>query len=112
MVYAQALVSARPSRSPAVRLRSRGAWWRPAPPRWRTTISSSGLNGKAIFPPKEEFPAAGARLHPEECFVKDTAKSLMYAAISTAMTVGCGVLAYLYIPMQFAFWPVWLRTPP
>ena len=71
----------------------------------------SGLNGKAMeFPPKDEFPTRAEVLAsiPEECFVKDTAKSLMYAAISTAMTVGCGVLAYLYIPMQLAFWPVWL----
>ena len=71
----------------------------------------SGLNGKAMeFPPKEEFPTRAEVLGsiPEECCVKDTAKSLMYAAISTAMTVGCGVLAYLYIPMQLAFWPVWL----
>ena len=71
----------------------------------------SGLNGKAMeFPPKAEFPTRAEVLGsiPEECFVKDTAKSLMYAAISTAMTVGCGVLAYLYIPMQLAFWPVWL----
>jgi fatty acid desaturase len=71
----------------------------------------SGLNGKAMeFPPKDEFPTRAEVLAsiPEECFVKDTARSLMYAAISTAMTVGCGVLAYLYIPMQLAFWPVWL----
>ena len=45
---------------------------------------------------------------PEDCFKKDTFKSMMYAAISTAMTVGCGVLAYLYIPMKLSFWPAWL----
>ena len=60
-------------------------------------------NGKAMkFPPKDQFPTRSEVLAsiPEDCFKKDTAKSLMYAAISTAMTVGCGVLAYLYIPMQ------------
>lgn len=37
---------------------------------------------------------------PKHCFEKDTVKSLGYAALSTAMTVGLGVLAYLYIPLQ------------
>lgn len=37
---------------------------------------------------------------PKHCFEKDTAKSLFYAALSTAMTVGLGVLAYMYIPLQ------------
>ena len=45
---------------------------------------------------------------PKHCFVKDTAKSLMYAAISTALTVGCGVLAYLYLPLKLAFLPAWI----
>mmetsp|Transcript_1100 Transcript_1100/g.4179 ORF Transcript_1100/g.4179 Transcript_1100/m.4179 type:complete len:456 (-) Transcript_1100:76-1443(-) len=74
-------------------------------------LTPSGLHGKAMqFPSKDDFPTRAEVLSnvPEECFVKDTAKSLMYAAISTAITVGCGVLAYLFIPMQLSFWPVWL----
>lgn len=67
-------------------------------------------DGKAMrFPPKDEFPTRAEVLAsiPEDCFKKDTVKSLLYAAISTAMTLGCGVLAYMYIPLQLAFWPAW-----
>jgi len=45
---------------------------------------------------------------PEHCFKKDTAKSMMYAAISTAMTLGCGALAYAYIPLKLAYLPLWI----
>jgi hypothetical protein len=45
---------------------------------------------------------------PKECFVKDTAKSMMYAAISTALTLGCGYAAYMCLPMTAAFAPAWL----
>ena len=57
----------------------------------------SGLNGQALDADQKEFPSMAEVLSkiPKHCFVKDTAKSLMYAAISTALTVGCGVLAYL-----------------
>lgn len=45
---------------------------------------------------------------PKECFVKDTAKSMMYAAISTALTLGCGYAAYMCLPMTAAFAPAWI----
>ena len=45
---------------------------------------------------------------PKHCFVKDTAKSLVYAAVSTVLTVGTGVLAYLFLPMTMAYLPAWL----
>ena len=73
-------------------------------------LPRSGLGGKALtFPHKDDFPTRAAVLSkiPEECFKKDTAKSLMYAAISTAMTVGCGLLAYAFLPLQAAWWPAW-----
>ena len=74
-------------------------------------LPRSGLEGKALtFPHKDDFPTRAAVLSkiPEECFKKDTVKSLMYAAISTAMTVGCGLLAYAFIPLQLAWWPAWV----
>ena len=74
-------------------------------------IEASGMNRKALaFPHKEDFPSRSAVLGsiPEDCFKKDTAKSLAYAAISTAMTVGCGLLAAAFIPLQAAWWPAWL----
>jgi len=74
-------------------------------------IPRSGLNGKALmFPPKKDFPTRAEVLSsiPEDCFKKDTGKSMFYAALSTLMTFGCGVLGYLYIPLSLNFWPVWL----
>lgn len=44
---------------------------------------------------------------PEHCFERDTMKSLMYAGISTALTVSLGVAAYFFIPLKLAFLPVW-----
>jgi hypothetical protein len=49
---------------------------------------------------------------PEHCMVKDTAKSMMYAVISTALTVGCGLAAYAWLPLQAAWSPVWLAYVP
>ena len=40
--------------------------------------------------------------------MKDTAKSMMYAAISTALTLGCGYAAYMCLPMTAAFAPAWI----
>ncbi len=74
-------------------------------------LPPSGLHGKALeFPPKDDFPTRASVLAsiPDECFQKETLKSLFYAALSTSMTVGCGILAYLYIPLKLTFWPAWL----
>ena len=70
----------------------------------------SGLEGSALNADQKTFPSMAEVLSkiPKHCFVKDTAKSLMYAAISTALTVGCGVLAYLYLPLKLAFLPAWI----
>jgi omega-6 fatty acid desaturase (delta-12 desaturase) len=45
---------------------------------------------------------------PEHCMVKDTAKSMVYAVLSTAMTVGCGLAAYAWLPLQAAWTPAWI----
>jgi hypothetical protein len=71
----------------------------------------SGMNGKALnAPPPSEFPTMADVLSkiPKRCFVKDTGKSLLYAAVSTAITVGLGVAAYAYLPMTLAFIPAWI----
>ena len=74
-------------------------------------LDPSGLQGKALeFPIKEDFPSRSEVLSniPEDCFQKDTVKSIFYAFLSTGMTLGCGLLAYLSIPVNFSWWPVWL----
>jgi len=70
----------------------------------------SGMNGKALNAEEKEFPTMAEVLNkiPKHCFVKDTAKSLMYAAVSTAITVGLGLAAFSYIPMQMAYLPAWI----
>jgi hypothetical protein len=73
-------------------------------------LPSSGLAGKALqFPSKEDFPSRAEVLAsiPEDCFKKDTFTSLMYAAFSAVLTVSCGLLAYLYIPFDVSYLPVW-----
>ena len=74
-------------------------------------LPKSGMNGKALtFPHKDDFPSRADVLSkiPDECFKKDTVKSLVYAAVSTAMTVGCGLVAYCTIPLTAAWWPAWV----
>eukprot|EP00286_Rhodomonas_abbreviata_P005688 CAMPEP_0181315896 /NCGR_PEP_ID=MMETSP1101-20121128/15613_1 /TAXON_ID=46948 /ORGANISM="Rhodomonas abbreviata, Strain Caron Lab Isolate" /LENGTH=568 /DNA_ID=CAMNT_0023423121 /DNA_START=141 /DNA_END=1844 /DNA_ORIENTATION=+ len=72
-----------------------------------TGVQLSGLNGKALkekeFPNKKEV----FSVMPKNTWDRDDKISLMYAAISTALTLGAGALAWLYIPMQLAFLPVW-----
>jgi len=71
-----------------------------------------GLNGKALrnaAKPLSEYPKKGEVMKaiPEECFVKDTAKSMLYATISTALTAACVSVGFM-IPLQAAWIPVWL----
>ena len=70
----------------------------------------SGLEGAALDADRKTFPTMAEVLSkiPKHCFVKDTWRSMRYAFISTALTVGCGVLAYLYLPLTLAFLPAWI----
>jgi len=72
------------------------------------SVVLSGLEGKPLtihsWPTKSQLLGC----IPKECFKKDTTKSMMYAAISSALTLGCGALAYYTIPMTAAYWPVWI----
>eukprot|EP00238_Polyblepharides_amylifera_P004547 CAMPEP_0196579266 /NCGR_PEP_ID=MMETSP1081-20130531/19816_1 /TAXON_ID=36882 /ORGANISM="Pyramimonas amylifera, Strain CCMP720" /LENGTH=451 /DNA_ID=CAMNT_0041898785 /DNA_START=101 /DNA_END=1456 /DNA_ORIENTATION=- len=70
----------------------------------------SGLKGQAIesallpsWPEKREI----LGVIPEHCFKKDTVKSMMYAAVSLALTVVPGVLAHLYLPYQASYLAAW-----
>lgn len=71
-------------------------------------LRKGGLNGKALkvgnrWPNKKEVFAA----IPEDCFKKDTFKSMMYAASSVAQVAACAALAWKFIPMTAAAWPMW-----
>ena len=70
----------------------------------------SGLEGKALNAKTRTFPSMQEVLKniPQECFVRDTGKSMAYAAVSTALTLGCGALAYAFLPLQAAYWPLWV----
>lgn len=70
-----------------------------------------GLQGHALdvginydYPPMGEV----LRAIPKHCFAKDTQKSMMYAVVSTLITVGLGVAAWATIPLKLAYWPAWV----
>ena len=56
----------------------------------------SGLGGQALNAKEKEFPTIAQVLAkiPKECFERSTAKSLMYAGISTAITLSVGLVAW------------------
>lgn len=70
----------------------------------------SGMDGKALNASEKTFPSMQEVLRaiPSHCFERDTAKSLAYAAVSTAITVGCGLAAYAFLPLTAAAWPLWV----
>ena len=45
---------------------------------------------------------------PAECFERSLIKSSFYLFISLTMTIGSGVLAYLFIPLTWSWLPVWI----
>ena len=72
-------------------------------------IKLGGLGGLALKEGKV-FPKSKAhvmRKIPKHLGQPDTRKSLFYAAISTALTLGSGALGLL-IPQTWAFAPIWV----
>ena len=69
----------------------------------------SGMNGKAMRVTKADIPtkAQVRKAVPAHCFKRDTAKSLMYAAISVAQSAAC-VAVGAFIPLKAVWAPVWL----
>ena len=72
---------------------------------------SSGLDGKAIaslsnanFPTTKQILAA----IPPHCYNKPLWRSMMYAVISTTLTLGTALLAYNFIPLTAAALPLWV----
>ena len=72
-------------------------------------IPLSGLQGKAMLVEKSDIPtkAQVRQAVPKHCFERDTAKSLMYAAISVAQSAAC-LAAARFIPMRRIAAPLWL----
>ena len=71
-------------------------------------VKFSGLNGIALE--KREYPTKKEVMQaiPEKCFKRNTALSLMYAAISTGLTLACVAIGWNFIPLQMAFLPLWI----
>merc|ERR1719253_672466 len=72
-------------------------------------IKKGGLGGKALkvgnrWPSKKEVFAA----IPDDCFKKETGRSLMYAAISVAQIAACVWAGWQFIPFTAAAWPLWV----
>ena len=63
-------------------------------------VQLSGLNGLALkpktFPTKREV----IDVVPKHCFVKDTWRSMKYAAISVSLTLAIGALAAVFLPLK------------
>ena len=45
---------------------------------------------------------------PAECFERSLTRSLLYALMSVVLTVGTGVLAWLFIPLTWPWTPAWV----
>jgi len=68
----------------------------------------SGLNGTPLL--TQEWPTKSEVLNsiPKHCFKRDTLKSMLYAGMSTALTLMCGAIGYFYIPMTMSYAAAWL----
>ena len=59
---------------------------------------------KKRYPTKAEVLA----VIPAECFDRNLVKSSLYLFVSLVMTIGSGVLAYLFIPFTWSWLPAWI----
>lgn len=67
----------------------------------------SGLQGKALLPKQWPTKAEVFAAIPPHLLKRDTGKSMMYAVISTVLTLACGAIG-TQIPADPAFAPLWL----
>jgi hypothetical protein len=72
-----------------------------------SNVQLSGLKGKALI--DKEFPTKKQVFDamPANTWDRDDKLSLMYAAISTALTLGTGALAWMFLPLKMSFLPLW-----
>lgn len=66
--------------------------------------TESSETATSQLPTKKEVLAA----IPKECFERSLLKSSLYMMSSVILTVGSGVLAYLFLPMTLAWTPAWV----
>jgi len=72
-------------------------------------VARGGTGGKALHAGRSNPTKAQVmRSIPKDCFEKNTALSLMYAASSVAHVALCAFLAWKFIPLTAAMWPFWL----
>jgi len=71
-------------------------------------LRRGGMSGKALVAGKK-YPTRKEVMDkiPEDCFKKDTFKSMMYAASSVGQCALCAFLAWKFIPLTAAAWPLW-----
>ena len=76
------------------------------PPASAAIENGTSLGSEAVkrYPTKAEVLAS----IPEECFDRSLFKSSLYLFVSLTMTLGSGVLAYLFIPFTWSWLPAWV----
>ncbi|CAM9720187.1 unnamed protein product, partial [Phaeothamnion confervicola] len=71
-------------------------------------VELSGLQGKALLDKTWPTKSEALSVIPKHCFVRDTGRSMRYAARSLAMTLACGALGAGFIPLTVAALPLWV----
>ena len=76
------------------------------PPSSAAIENGTSLGSEAVkrYPTKAEVLAS----IPAECFDRSLVKSSLYLFVSLTMTLGSGVLAYLFIPFTWSWLPAWV----